>query len=159
MSKAHLLTVALCLLACAGGGPDPADAAEPRQAPPARADVVRVQVRGRSGAYTFSVRVHSPDTGCDRYADWWEVVGQDGRLLYRRILLHSHVDEQPFTRSGGPVRVESDTRVWVRAHLSTGGYGAAMAGTASAGFALQVAPEGFAARLETQAPQPGGCAF
>lgn len=49
--------------------------------------------------------MRSPDRDCGLYADWWEVVGEDGRLLYRRILMHSHPDEQPFTRPGGPVAI------------------------------------------------------
>ena len=80
------------------------------------ADVIGVQVSGAPGAYQFNVTIKSPDTGCQQYADWWEVVSEDGRLLYRRVLLHSHVDEQPFTRSGGPVPIQADTVVWVRAH-------------------------------------------
>ncbi|MCB0054175.1 MAG: hypothetical protein KDE24_32035, partial [Caldilinea sp.] len=67
------------------------------------ADVFGVTVRGDDGAYQFSVEIASPDTGCNQYADWWEVLDSDGNLLYRRILTHSHVDEQPFIRSGGPV--------------------------------------------------------
>ncbi|MGA9190363.1 MAG: hypothetical protein WBZ24_01400, partial [Anaerolineales bacterium] len=69
----------------------------------AQARVISVDVSGEEGAFTFAVEIASPDTGCDRYADWWEVVTPNGDLLYRRILLHSHVDEQPFARSGGPV--------------------------------------------------------
>ena len=79
------------------------------------ANVLSVQVTGNPGAYQFAVEIASPDTGCEQYADWWEVVSQDGQLLYRRILLHSHVDEQPFTRSGGPVEVAADELVYVRA--------------------------------------------
>ena len=57
------------------------------------ANVLSVQVTDNPGAYQFAVEIASPDTGCEQYADWWEVVSQDGQLLYRRILLHSHVDE------------------------------------------------------------------
>lgn len=142
----------------AGSGPEgpvpppPTDVAE-------TADVTAASASGEPGRYTFSVTIASPDTGCERYADWWEVVDADGRLLYRRILLHSHVDEQPFTRSGGPVPVAASDPVWVRAHLSTGGYGRAMTGTVEAGFGAAVPPDGFGAGLEAEAPQPDGCAF
>lgn len=124
------------------------------------ADVIAVQVRGAPGAYDFEVAVRSPDTGCQQYADWWEVVSEDGKLLYRRVLFHSHADEQPFARSGGPVPVQADQPVWVRAHMSTSGYGgAALKGTAAGGFVRATPPPGFAAALAGQPPLPEGCAF
>lgn len=126
----------------------------------ATADVVAVRVSGSPGTYYFAVTVRSPDAGCARYADWWEVVAQDGRLLYRRVLLHSHTDEQPFERSGGPVPIEADTVVWVRAHMSTTGYGgAALKGSVAGGFEGALPAAGFAAALEKQPPLPDGCAF
>jgi len=124
------------------------------------AEVVAVDVYGVSGAYTFSVTVLSPDNGCDRYADWWDVVTEDGRLLHRRTLLHSHVDEQPFTRSGGPVEIQSTAVVIVRAHLNTSGYGdVGVAGAAASGFARVTLPIDFAADLELSPPQPPPCGF
>jgi hypothetical protein len=42
------------------------------------ADVISVDVSGNEGAYQFSVGIRSPDTGCDQYADWWEVITGDG---------------------------------------------------------------------------------
>lgn len=127
---------------------------------PLRADVTTVKVTGEPGSYVFSVTIASPDTGCDQYADWWEVVSEDGALLYRRILAHSHVGEQPFTRSGGPVAIDPETAVWVRAHMFPGGYGGAvMHGSVSAGFEPASPPAGFGAELETVSPQPDGCAF
>ncbi|MGB3137088.1 MAG: hypothetical protein WBG38_13460 [Nodosilinea sp.] len=122
--------------------------------------VVReVNVTGEPGSYTFAVTVESPDTGCDRYADWWEVISDDGELLYRRVLLHSHVDEQPFSRSGGPVPIQPEQTVLVRAHMSDRGYGPqALQGSVENGFeAVLDAP--VAAGVATQPPLPQGCDF
>jgi hypothetical protein len=124
------------------------------------ADVTGVRTSGQAGAYEFNVTLRSPDSGCQRYADWWEVVSEEGKLLYRRVLLHSHVQEQPFTRSGGPVPIQPTTRVWVRAHMNTGGYGgSALLGSVQAGFAPATPEADFAAGLATQAPLPAGCDF
>lgn len=141
---------AAALLALAGG----ASAAD------SKADVVAVRAGAAGEEFQFTVTVASPDTGCRQYADWWEVVSGEGRLLYRRILFHSHGDEQPFTRSGGPVPVGPDTVVWVRAHMNPGGYGGkALRGSVNGGFRPEDPPPGFAAALEKAAPLPDGCAF
>jgi hypothetical protein len=124
------------------------------------ADVVSVEVRGEPNVYQFSVGIASPDTGCEQYANWWEVLTEEGELLYRRILAHSHVDEQPFVRSGGPVAVAPDTVVWVRAHMHPGGYGGVvMKGTVLDGFEVVDLGADFAAQVESEPPQPTGCAF
>ena len=129
-------------------------------APGNHADVQLVSVSGSSGSYRFSVTVRSPDTGCDRYADWWEVLSSEGKLIYRRVLLHSHVDEQPFTRSGGPVKVRPDDTIMVRAHMNDTGYGGdALRGTVAAGFTQTELPPAFAGDVEAQQPKPQGCAF
>ena len=91
--------------------PQPATVQHASTRTTATADVVSVRGTGEPGAFRFDVGVRSPDTGCDQYADWWEVIGQDGRLLYRRVLSHSHVGEQPFARSGEPVPVEAGAAV------------------------------------------------
>jgi hypothetical protein len=127
---------------------------------PVHADVTAISVAGEAGAYTFSVTVRSPDTGCEGYADWWEVVSPDGELLYRRVLLHSHVDEQPFSRSGGPVPTGPNDTVVVRAHMSTGGYGdVAFSGTVEGGFVAVSMPPGFAVGLAELVSLPSSCAF
>ncbi len=142
-----------------GGVGGQAAAPGPGDAP--RANVVAVRASGSAGAYNFSVTLTSPDTGCDQYADWWEVITPEGALLYRRILAHSHVDEQPFTRSGGPIDVQPSTRVIVRAHMNEAGYGGlAFGGSVEAGFSAdpsvgaELAPE-----LAEESPLPSGCAF
>jgi len=117
-------------------------------------------VTGEPGAYQFAVEIASPDAGCEQYADWWEVVSAEGDLIYRRILLHSHVDEQPFTRSGGPVEIDASAVVYVRAHMSTTGYGGAvLMGTAQDGFKPAEVETGFGSGLERIPPQPEDCAF
>lgn len=124
------------------------------------ADVVAVTASGQAGRYDFSVTIRSPDLGCQQYADWWEVLDTSGRLLYRRVLFHSHAGEQPFERSGGPVPIQPDTVVWVRGHMNPGGYGAgAFKGSVQSGFKPAALPKQFAAELEKTPPLPDGCAF
>ncbi len=126
-----------------------------------------VEAHGEAGDYTFAVSVASADEGCDQYADWWEVVRPDGTLVYRRVLQHSHVDEQPFTREGGPVPAGPDEVLVVRAHMHADhmladglGFGpAAMVGTVRGGFAPTLLPDGFAWKLAGADPLPPACAF
>ena len=124
------------------------------------AKVTQVEATGKADSYTFAVTVKSPDTGCDRYADWWEVVTPEGELIYRRVLLHSHVDEQPFTRTGGTVAIKPEQKVVVRVHMSPDGYSTlGQQGTVKSGFAATTLSEGFAADLESVEPLPKNCAF
>jgi len=124
------------------------------------ADVTAVNVSGDDNHYQFSVTLGRPDTVCDQYADWWEVISESGDLIYRRILAHSHVNEQPFTRSGGEVQVLRNQKVWVRAHMNNTGYGGKMlVGTVETGFVEENASVDFAKELETQSPLPTGCSF
>jgi hypothetical protein len=117
--------------------------------------VVAVTAGGGTGAYTFAVTIRSNDTGPAHYTDWWEVVADDGSLLYRRVLLHDHADEQPFERDGGPVPIAADQAVIVRAHVHPTGYsGSAMRGSVSAGFKAVTLPAGFARDLEAKPPLP-----
>lgn len=124
------------------------------------AQVTAVGFDGEENAYIFEVTIASPDTGCDQYADWWEVLDLEGKLLYRRILAHSHVTDQPFTRSGGDIEIMADTEVYVRAHMNNSGYAAqAQKGSVANGFeATELDPE-FAQDVAQQEPLPDGCAF
>ena len=97
-------------------------------APSARAgvaDVLEVEaVPEAGGAWRFNVTVAHADDGWEHYADRWEVLAPDGRLIATRVLLHPHVQEQPFTRSlGGVVIPEGVTRVIIRAHDKKHGLG------------------------------------
>ena len=122
--------------------------------------VTNVEASGQSGAYTFAVTIASPDTGCEAYANWWEVITPEGELIYRRILAHSHVDEQPFIRSGGPVSIEADQPIIVRMHMHPTGYSPyAMKGLIGKALEPHTLSPTFAANLANAAPQPNRCTF
>ena len=96
--------------------------AVPAQAGPA--DVLRVDaVQESDDRWRFDVTVQHADRDPDHWADWWRVRTPDGRELGRRVLLHSHVDEQPFTRDE-VVRVPKEVPiVVVEAHDKLHGLG------------------------------------
>lgn len=88
------------------------------------ADVVAAEAAlDASGVWWFRVTVRSADTGWDKYADAWEVVGPDGSVYGTRVLTHPHVDEQPFTRSLSGVEIPAGVEsVTVRARDSVAGF-------------------------------------
>lgn len=72
---------------------------------------------------TFSVTVEHADEGWNHYANQWDVVTLEGKLLKSRVLYHPHENEQPFTRSlSGVVIPESIKQVKIRAMDSVHGY-------------------------------------
>ena len=89
-------------------------------------DVRIVDVRVECAAScTFSATLEHDDEGWHHYADRWDVVTLDGRLLKSRVLYHPHVDEQPFTRSLAGVSIPADVKqVRIRARDSKHGYSA-----------------------------------
>lgn len=124
------------------------------------AKITNVVCTGQPNNYTLSVTIESPDTGCDQYADWWEVFTVDSTLIYRKILTHSHVDEQPFTRSGGIVDVGPDEFIYVRAHMNNLGYGTQVfSGTVREDLSIDTLLADYAASLSMVEPLPSDCAF
>ena len=83
-----------------------------------KVNVVNVSASQRSdGTWRFSVTLKHADEGWNHYADRWDVVGPDGAVLAERVLLHPHVDEQPFTRSLSGVDIPDDVdAVTIRGH-------------------------------------------
>jgi hypothetical protein len=164
MPRLLLLGVIAGVLTACGATPPPAPTPTPEHAAEAVAQqpagITDVFVTGTPGAYTFAVTVDSPDTGCDSYVDWWEVVTLDGELIHRHTLLHSHPDEQPFTRAGGPIAIGEDDEVVVRAHMNSMGFGVSALRMRATGrqTLVELAPE-FGAALESQQPQAPDCAF
>lgn len=90
------------------------------------ADVVGVRMTQRGDTYNFAVTVRHTDAGWDHYADKWDVLTPDGKVIGTRALAHPHDNEQPFTRSLGGVRIPAGlAKVRVRAHDKVHGYGGA----------------------------------
>ena len=91
-----------------------------------KAHVLFVEATQESGdVWTFSVTVRHDDKGPTHWVDWWRVRTPEGRELGRRVLLHSHEDEQPFTRDER-IRVPSNVPiVVVEAHDKVHGLGGA----------------------------------
>jgi hypothetical protein len=88
------------------------------------ADVVAVKATPTGATWRFDVTVRHADAGWAHYADRWDVVGPDGKVLASRVLLHPHDAEQPFTRSLTGVRVPAGvTRVVMRANDKVHGLG------------------------------------
>ncbi len=90
-----------------------------------KADVVDVKVRKTAnGTFAFDVTVRHDDTGWKHYADQWQVIAPDGKVLGTRTLFHPHENEQPFTRSLQGVRIAPEIQsVTVRARDSRHGDG------------------------------------
>jgi len=88
------------------------------------ADVIDVKIRrAAQNTFDFDVTVKSIDRGWNYYADAFEVLAPDGRVLGRRVLLHPHETEQPFTRDLYGVRIPTDIKhVVVRARHKPKGY-------------------------------------
>lgn len=89
----------------------------PGDAAAGKASVVKATAsQGAGGTYSFSATVAHADTGWKHYADKFEILTPGGKVLGTRVLVHPHVDEQPFTRNLGNVRIPPGvTSVIVRA--------------------------------------------
>ena len=90
-----------------------------------QADIVEVDVtRTADGTYKFDVTVRHADKGWKHFADKWDIIAPDGKVLGTRILAHPHENEQPFTRSLAGVKIPENLKeVTVRAHDMVHGYG------------------------------------
>ena len=127
--------------------------------------VLNVQtVEKRFDNYTFTVSIYSQDKGCNYYADWWEILSEEGKLLTRQVFSKTHVHEQPFLSSSNPVKISPEQVVIVRAHMHTNdedktGYEAKQAwkGSVKRGFKFIRLSKNFAAKVVEKKPQPPKC--
>ena len=89
------------------------------------AQVVFVRaVENKDKTWTFHTTVRHNDEGWDHYADLWEIVNRENEeVIGKRVLLHPHDTEQPFTRSLGNVEIpEGIEKVIVRAKCNVHGF-------------------------------------
>lgn len=90
------------------------------------AQVVCVEIEvADDGRLNVATTVRHDDDGWDHYADAWQIVDPDsGEVLAERILMHPHVEEQPFTRSLRNVDLpEGLERFVVRARCTVHAFG------------------------------------
>ena len=128
--------------------------------------VLKVTPTGNPKAYTFEVDIQSPGDSCEKYTDWWEVIGvPDQKLIHRQVLSPKDQAKSPFTSSSSPVKIQPEDEVIVRAHLHDepadlhNGYEAQQAwrGSVAKGFKLIRTSSSFAERLADEDPQPPAC--
>lgn len=85
---------------------------------------VKATIENARGERDFHVTVHHGDEGWDHYADRFDIIQPNGKIIARRVLHHPHVNEQPFTRSQHGVKIPKILReIHVMAHDSKHGYG------------------------------------
>ena len=126
---------------------------------PSGANVIAVSLSGNPGSYFVSVMVDNPDIRCESFADWWEVVSDDGELLTRRVC-RTTTGRSNRLPLRWPINVQPSDILIIRAHMRRTGYGGeVMRGTVAGGFASAAIPLGFATNLETVSPLPTSCAF
>jgi hypothetical protein len=133
LTTTGLMLLALLTLGCTPPEQDSMTTPEPQQpAGAGNADVTFVRaIQTAADTWTFHVTIQHPDTGWEDYADGWDVVLPDGSIVkpdsespFTHLLLHPHVEEQPFTRSQSGINLPPDaTKVTVRAHDLVDGYG------------------------------------
>jgi len=89
-----------------------------------KADVVRATAQKSGSTWTISATVRHADEGWKHYANSFQVLTMDGNVLGTRVLVHPHVNEQPFTRSLSGVKIpETIKKIRIRAGDVVHGYG------------------------------------
>jgi len=72
-------------------------------------EIVKVKATQSSDkTWRFDVTLKHDDKGWDHYANEWQVIAPDNKILATRTLYHPHVKEQPFTRSIFGVKIPSE---------------------------------------------------
>lgn len=73
--------------------------------------------------WNINVTLKHKDSGWGHFANAWQIEDLDGNVLASRVLMHPHVDEQPFTRGLVGIRIpENLSTVIVKARDSQHGW-------------------------------------
>ena len=74
-------------------------------------DIVNVKASQQTDKnWRFDVTLKHDDKGWDHYANEWQILAPDNKILGTRTLYHPHVDEQPFTRSLNGIKIPADVK-------------------------------------------------
>jgi len=72
-------------------------------------EIVNVKATQSSDkTWRFAVTLKHKDEGWDHYANEWQIIAPDNKILGTRTLYHPHVNEQPFTRSLDGVKIPAE---------------------------------------------------
>jgi hypothetical protein len=85
--------------------------------------IVKVKTDCSAMVCNFMVTVKHRDENWEHYADEWRIKLPDGTVIGSRVLLHPHVNEQPFTRSLSGVKIpEGVSQVEICGHDTLHGW-------------------------------------
>ncbi|CEL99265.1 unnamed protein product [Vitrella brassicaformis CCMP3155] len=127
---------------------------------PPHADILDLGIKnGTSGGYVLKVRYTSTDKDCTQYMNWYELLDEEGRLLFKRHMTHPHTKFPIWRETLLPVDgVYDDTTVIVRGHMYPNGYsGKAIKGSIKDGFQPIDLPSDYAREAETGGPEAPEC--
>jgi len=89
-----------------------------------KADVLAAKAIKTGDSWQVSATIKHGDEGWKHYANSFQVLTMDGKVLGTRVLFHPHVDEQPFTRSLSGVKIPAEiNKIRVRAGDLVHGFG------------------------------------
>lgn len=74
-------------------------------------EIIDVKARQQSDkTWHFDVTLKHDDEGWNHYANQWQIIAPDNKILGTRTLYHPHIKEQPFTRSLSGVKIPADIK-------------------------------------------------
>ena len=74
-------------------------------------EVIDVKATQQSDkSWSFNVTLKHTDEGWNHYANQWQIIAPDNKILGTRTLYHPHVNEQPFTRSLSGVKIPAELK-------------------------------------------------
>jgi len=90
-----------------------------------KADVIAARLEPmKDGSFVVVATIRHHDESFAHFANRFDVVAPDGKVIAVRPLVHPHIDEQPFTRALARVKIPKGIKeITVRAHDKLHGFG------------------------------------